>query len=190
MILAARCARDRRLRCSDVKRRRPVTIGSSSPNTFPAEASSHDFSQRRLHAVRLEAALRGRDDHVFLRSALRPHRPQRRRQIHVHEAADGRPAGPAWIDRRSAEVGRSAPGPVRLRPIPRHRHGDHGQPAAVERAGGARRALRPPGHVQRGRHAPRRARRASSARKTATPPRATPRFCSRASTSRTRCTER
>ena len=46
--------------------------------------------QRRFHAVRVEGALRRRHHHVLARPALRPDRPERRRQVHVHEAADRR----------------------------------------------------------------------------------------------------
>ena len=84
--------------------------------------------------------------------------PERRRQVHVHEAADRRTAAAARNGRPSGEARRPAPGPVRLRRVPRHRHRDHGQPAPLERARGARRALRQARHDQRGRHAPRRAR--------------------------------
>ena len=58
----------------------------------------------------------------------------------------------------AGEARRPAAGPVRVRRVPRHRHGDHGQPAAVERARGARAALREDRHDRRGRHAARRAR--------------------------------
>ena len=44
---------------------------------------------------------------------------------------------------RPDEARRPPAGPVRLRPVPRDRHGDHGQPAPVERARGARAASTP-----------------------------------------------
>ena len=59
----------------------------------------------------------------------------------------------------AAEGRRAAAGPVRLRPVPRHRHRHHGQQAAVERARGARVPLRQGSADRPGRHAPRRARR-------------------------------
>ena len=68
------------------------------------------------------------------------------------QAAEGRGHAPA-------EARRAAPGPVRLRRVPRRRHGDHGQRAPVGGARGARPALRQARHDRRGRHAPRRARR-------------------------------
>ena len=40
----------------------------------------------------------------------------------------------------AGEARRPAPGPVRVRQLPRHRHRDHGQPAPLGRARGARRA--------------------------------------------------
>ena len=57
------------------------------------------------------------------------------------------------------EARRAEAGPVRLRPVPRDRHRDHGQPAPVERARRARRPLRQAGDDRGRRHAPRRARR-------------------------------
>ena len=61
----------------------------------------------------------------------------------------GRPAPQGW---------RAAPGSIRLRSLSRHRHGDHGQPAAVERARGARASVRQGRPHRPGRHAARRAR--------------------------------
>ena len=60
---------------------------------------------------------------------------------------------------RAAQARRAAPGPVRLRRVPRRRHRDHGQRPPVGGARGARPALRQGRHDRRGRHAPRRTRR-------------------------------
>ena len=60
---------------------------------------------------------------------------------------------------RPRQARRAPAGSVRLRQLPRHRHGDHGQPAAVGRARGARVPLRQGGDDRRRGHAPRRARR-------------------------------
>ena len=90
---------------------------------------------------------------------------------------------------RPDQARRAAPGSVRLRPVPRHRHGDHGQPAAVERARrSASCSTRKTdltdaegmrlGELEGHRRRRRRLRR----------PRATRRSCCRASTSPTRCT--
>ena len=51
-----------------------------------------DSGLGRVHAVRVEGALRRRDHHVLGRPPLRPDRPERRRQVHVHEAPDRRAA--------------------------------------------------------------------------------------------------
>ena len=58
----------------------------------------------------------------------------------------------------AGQARRPPAGPVRLRPVPRHRHGHHGQRAAVAGARGARAALRQADDDRRRRHAPRRAR--------------------------------
>ena len=148
----------------------------------------HDFSQRRVHAVRLEGALRGRHDDVFRGPAVRPDGPERRRQVHVHEAADRRARAPARHGRPAGQARRAAPGSVRVRQLSRHRHGDHGQPAPLERADRARRAVREARDVATRTACASASSRASSAKRTATRPRATPRSCCRASTSPTRCT--
>ena len=61
----------------------------------------NDYSSGRVHAVRLEGALRGRHHHVFAGPPLRPHRPERRRQVDVHEAADRRAAAAEGHGRRA-----------------------------------------------------------------------------------------
>src|SRR5688572_17728288 len=64
------------------------------PRKSTLTGSADDFSLWRVDAVRLEGALRGRHDHVFTGPPLRPDRPERRRQVHLHEAADRRAAAP------------------------------------------------------------------------------------------------
>ena len=147
-----------------------------------------DFGQRRLDAVRFEDPLRGRHHDVLGRPALRPDGPERRRQVHVHEAADGRDRAAEGHGRPAAQARRPAPGPVRVRPVPRHRHRHHGQRAPVEGAAGTRRALRQAGHDGRRRHAPRRARGHRRRRGRLLGRERRRRFCSRASTSPTSCT--
>ena len=121
--------------------------------------ASHDFSQRRLHAVRLEGALRGRHHDVLGGPALRPDRPERRRQVHVHEAADRRAAAAEGHGRR----GRRKLGVLRqdqfafdeFRVIDTVIMGNERLWTALEER---ERALREARHDRRGRHAPRRAR--------------------------------
>ena len=121
--------------------------------------SFYDFSPRCVHAVRVEGPLRRCHHDIFVGPPLRPDRPQRRRQVDLHEAADRRTAAAARHRGPSRQGRRAPPGPVRLRRVPRHRHGDHGQPQAVERAAGARAALREERPHRRRRHASGRARR-------------------------------
>ncbi len=84
--------------------------------------------------------------------------PERGRQVHLHETAHGRAAAAEGHGHATRPARRPAPGSVRLRPVPGHRHGDHGQCPAVGGAPGTRRALRPAVAQRRRRHAARRAR--------------------------------
>ena len=65
---------------------------------------------------------------TFIRRApLRPDRPEWLRQVHLHEDAHRRTGCPEGHGRPPQESFGSAPGPVRLRCVPRHRHRHHGQ---------------------------------------------------------------
>ena len=70
---------------------------------------------------------------------LRPDRAERRRQVDVHEAADRRAAAAEGHRRRGpTKLGVLRQDQFAFDALPRHRHRDHGQRAAVERARGAR----------------------------------------------------
>ncbi len=99
--------------------------------------ASHDCSPRRLHAVRVEGALRRRDHDLLCGPPLRPDRPERRGQVHLHEAADGRAAAAEGRRDAAGQARRAPPGPVRIRRVPRRRHRHHGQRAPVVGARGA-----------------------------------------------------
>jgi ATPase subunit of ABC transporter with duplicated ATPase domains len=72
---------------------------------------------------------RGCLGHLHLGPPLRPHRPQRRRQIHLHEGPHRRDRPAEGHRRAPQEDRRPLAGPVRVRRLPRHRHRHHGQQA-------------------------------------------------------------
>ena len=93
--------------------RPPLLQYDVSPRRKRPRSRVHDdFSQRCLHAVRVEGALRRRHHHVLAGPALRPDRPERRRQVDLHEAADRRAAAAEGHGRRarrsSASSGRTS----------------------------------------------------------------------------------
>ncbi len=137
------------------------TLASSGP-AAPLQSkyrnpNKNDQRQQCHHALRLEGALRGCKRQLHPRPPLRPHRPQRLRQVHLHEDPHRRARGAEGHRRPPAQARRPPPGSVRLRRLSRHRHRHHGQQAPL---GGSRRArphLREARADRRRRHEPGRA---------------------------------
>ena len=188
-LFAGRCERNEGP--GPMGRRSRVRMQMFYCQDFAASSTSDDFSQRRVHAVRLEGPLRRRHHHVLRRPALRPDRAERRRQVHVHEAADRRAAAAEGHGRRgptsSACCARTSSPSTSFRVIDTVIMGNARLWAALEE----RELLYAKADDdRRGRHAPRRARghRRRGGRLHA--PRATRRSCCRASTSPTTLHER
>ena len=105
----------------------PRTTASLHHFSFHGIMECFAFTKQHLDALRRPHPVRGRHPHLLRRAPLRHHRPERRRQVHVHEDSDRRNRAVQGRRHAAEEARRPAPGPVRLRRVSRDRHGHHGQ---------------------------------------------------------------